>query len=125
MSSTPPYGPPPGSPYGQPYAYGPAPQQNQKALWSMILGICAVVGAFVSFLCCVPFGLLAGIPAVILGPMATKEIDRSQGWQTGDGQAKAGLICGIIGIVLNLLVIALLVVMFATMPSEFWYDDDW
>jgi hypothetical protein len=71
-------------------AYGGGAQQNQKALWSMILGILSLV-------CC---GLFTGIPAIILGNMGKKEIDLAPG-QTGRGMAQAGFIMGIIGTVLS------------------------
>lgn len=84
MSYSPP--PPPPMPGYGGYAQ---PQTNQKALWSMILGIVGLV-------CC---GLFAGVPALILGNMAKKEIGASGGAQTGSGMAKAGVILGIIAIV--------------------------
>jgi hypothetical protein len=69
------------------------PQTNQKALWSMILGILSIV-------CC---GLFAGIPALILGNSAQKEIAAAGGMQTGDGMAKAGVILGWISIALSII----------------------
>ena len=59
----------------------------------MILGI---VG---TLLCC----LLAGIPAIILGYIARKEIAASGGMQQGRGMATAGIILGIVGIVFSIL----------------------
>lgn len=59
----------------------------------MILGILGVV------LCCLP----AGIPAIILGNIARKEIAASGGFQEGRGMATAGLILGIIATVLSVL----------------------
>jgi len=89
MSYTPPPPPPPG-----PGGYGyPVPQTNQKAMWSMILGI-------VSIVCC---GIFAGIPALILGSSAKNEITASGGMQTGEGMAKAGVILGWISIALSIL----------------------
>jgi hypothetical protein len=87
MSYTPPPPPPPGT---GGYAM---PQTNQKALWSMILGILSLV-------CC---GLLAGIPALILGNTAQKEIAAAGGAQSGEGMAKAGVILGWISIALSVL----------------------
>lgn len=101
-----------------PYQSMAVPVGNEKALWSMILGIGAVFGAFASFLCCIPFGLMAGIPAVILGPMARREIRQSQGWQTGAGQATAGLVCGIIGIVISLLMLAAMALYAVAVPDN-------
>lgn len=90
MSYTPPPPPPPPGQGG--YGY-PAPQQNQKALWAMILGILSIV-------CC---GIFAGIPALILGNSAKNEIAASGGMQTGDGMAKAGVILGWISIALSII----------------------
>lgn len=88
MSYTP---PPPPPPEQGGYGYQ-APQQNQKALWAMILGILSIV-------CC---GIFAGIPALILGNSAKNEIAASQGLQTGEGMAKAGVILGWISIALSI-----------------------
>ena len=94
MSYTPPPPPPPG-----PGGYGYAPQQtNQKALWSLILGILGLVFC----------GLLAGIPALILGSSARKEIAASGGAQSGDGMARAGVILGWIAVALSVLGIVLI-----------------
>lgn len=89
--SYPPPPPPPGAP--APGGYGGVPQQNKKALWSMILGI-------VGILCC---GFLAGIPALILGNQAKQEIAASGGTQTGEGMAQAGFILGILAIVFGVI----------------------
>ena len=93
-------GPPPppggyGGPPPPPGGYGgySTPSTNQKALWSMILGIVGLV-------CC---GFVTGIPAVILGTSARKEIAGSGGAQAGDGMAKAGVILGWISIVLGVI----------------------
>ena len=74
---------------------GGVPQKtNGKAIWSLVLGIVGLVG----LVCC---GFLAGIPAIILGNMAKKEIDAGQG--TGRGMAQAGFILGVIAVVLGIL----------------------
>src|SRR5947209_8080383 len=92
----PPPPPPSASPPPPPPSYSPggaaavaAPVGNQKALWSLILGIAGLV-------CC---GLVAGIPALILGNIAKKEIAASGGTQSGGGMAQAGFVLGIISIV--------------------------
>lgn len=98
MSYSAPPPPPPGGGYGQPAPYGGgmAPQgNNQKALWSLILGI-------VGILCC---GVFTGIPAMILSKSAEKEI--AQTGQQGAGMAKAGFILGIVSIALFVLAIIL------------------
>jgi putative exporter of polyketide antibiotics len=93
MSYTPPPPPPPEYGGGQ-----PAPQQNQKALWAMILGILGIV------LC----GVFAGIPALILGNNAKKEIGMSGGMQTGNGMATAGVVLGWVSIAFTIISILLI-----------------
>jgi putative exporter of polyketide antibiotics len=66
---------------------GAAGGTNKKAIWSLVLGIVGLV-------CC---GFIAGIPAIILGNMAKKEIATSG--QGGGGMATAGLVLGIIACV--------------------------
>ncbi len=91
--SAPGYGaPPPPTGYPAPGGYA-VPSSNQKALWSMILGI-------LSLFCC---GVLTGIVAVVLSQQAKKEIAASGGMQAGSGQAQAGFVLGIIGIALTVL----------------------
>jgi type II secretory pathway pseudopilin PulG len=65
----------------QPYA---PPPNDKKAVWSMVLGILSVV-------CC---GLLAGIPAVILGHISHSNIKKSGGALKGEGLAITGLVLG-------------------------------
>ena len=98
MSYTPPPPPPPGT---GGYA---APQTNPKALWAMILGILGIVSC----------GVLAGIPALILGNSAQKEIAQSGGAQTGEGMAKAGVIMGWIAVALAVLGIVVIIILAAT-----------
>lgn len=114
----------PQQPYGygypQPYqAYGP--QGSQQALWSMILGIGSIASVVLALCFYVP-GIALGIPAIILSFTARKEIARSNGMRTGSGQATAGLITGIVGIVLNVLVIAFFITLIAT---EGFGDPSW
>jgi hypothetical protein len=88
------YTPPPPPPEAGGYGYA-APQTNQKALWSMILGILSIVAC----------GLLAGVPALILGSSAKKEIAAAQGAQTGEGMATAGVILGWISVAISVVVL--------------------
>jgi hypothetical protein len=98
----PPPPPPPDAPwqtppsgYGRPVASVGSPT-NQKATWALILGILGP-------LCC---GVFTAVPALILGIMARKEIDASGGRQSGRGMAIAGIILGIVGIIVSILFIA-------------------
>ena len=84
--------PPPGP--GQPGAPVGSPT-NQKATWALILGILGP-------LCC---GIFTAIPALILGIVARKEIDASGGRQSGGGMAIAGIILGIVGIIVSVVFI--------------------
>jgi hypothetical protein len=77
------------------------PGSNKKALWSLILGI-------LSLFCC---GVVTGIVAIVLSQQAKQEIRASGGLQTGEGQAQAGLVLGIIGIAITVVGI---VVVFAS-----------
>ena len=92
--------PPPGGGYGGGGygGYGAGPQgTNKKAIWSLVLGILGLV-------CC---GFLAGIPAIVLGRSAQREIDASGGAQSGRGMATAGFVLGIIGVVWGVLYLIL------------------
>jgi uncharacterized membrane protein len=86
--------PPPGYGYG-----GQPPRSNQKAVWSLVLGILGLV-------CC---GFFTGIPALILGKMAQNEIDASGGMQSGRGMATAGFVLGIIAIVFGIISVILFI----------------
>ena len=85
------YPPPPpgGYPPPAPGGYGAPLEGNKPALWSMITGI-------ISLFCC---GVILGPVAIVLSSQAKSEIAATGGAQPGAGQAKAGLIMGIIGIV--------------------------
>lgn len=80
--------PPGGYPPPAPGGYGQPPAKNStKAIVGLVLGI-------VSLLCC---GLFTGIPAIIVSVIAKKEINSSNGQQTGGALATAGLVLGIVG----------------------------
>jgi hypothetical protein len=106
--STPPppegsYPPPPGGQPPAPGGYGGPPQGNKKALWSMIVGIASlVIGLFCGFL------VVGSIVAIVLGFIARGEIAKSNGTQTGNGQALTGIITGFVMIALLVLGIILI-----------------
>ena len=88
--------PPPG--YGPgPGGSGAPPRNNTKAVWALVLGILGLI-------CC---GFFTGIPAIILGKQAQKEIDSSAGTLTGRGMATAGFVLGIIACVWGVISIIL------------------
>ena len=72
---------------------------SRKAIWSLMLGI----GSFVC-------SIFTGIPAIILGALAVRDITRSRGRMAGNGLAIAGIVMGALGVILFLpmMLIALL-----------------
>ena len=69
-------------------------QKNGKAVAALVLGIVSLLGL------CIPLaGIICGIIAIILAVMAKKE-------GSTDGKQKAGMILGIIGIVINAVILA-------------------
>jgi len=125
--------PPQPAPQGQPPAMGqpgypgqtpfggaaPYPQVatgNSNATISLVLGIVSIV------LC---LGFLAGVPAIILGGKAKKEIAASGGAQGGDGMATAGQVTGWIGTVFSVLgLLAFVALFFIGSSAESDYNTD-
>jgi hypothetical protein len=95
------YAPPPvsGQPYGGGGGYGApaAPQNNTLGLIALIVGILSIVPLA---LCCPLLGVPAGIAAIVLGIQGQKKAD--QGLASNRGQARAGFITGIVGVVLSI-----------------------
>jgi hypothetical protein len=87
--------------------YGAPVRTSGKATTSLVLGV-------VSMVC---FGFLTGIPAIIVGIRARKEIRLSQGRTSGDGLALGGIITGIIGTLIGLAVLALAISLIAISTS--------
>lgn len=71
-----------------------------KAIWSLVLGLLSLM--------CLCF--LTGIPAVILGHLALREIRRSGGRVAGDGMAIVGLVIGYLSIAVSILMLVLFIV---------------
>ncbi len=93
--------PAPGQPagYGQPYGpgYGSfGPVTNQKAAWALGSGLASIL-----LVCCFPLFGLGGIAGIVLAIQARKEIAASGGRQTGDGLAIAGLVTGIVAVLVG------------------------
>lgn len=84
----------------------PAPT-NGKATAALIVGITTLVLSW-----CCGFGLL-GLVAIVLGVKGRSEIRRSNGAQSGEGIALAGVITGgvaaVVGLLVVIVVIALIV----------------
>jgi hypothetical protein len=94
----PPYPPPPVGPgFGQPGPPGPqaGPKNDVRAVIALVLGL-------LSMMC---MGLFAGIPAIVIGAMSRKEIDRSQGALTGRSMAAGAIVAGLFGTGLSLVIL--------------------
>lgn len=131
--------PPPQPPYQDPYAqsagqqqqaygqygqqsYYPQPQPNKtdgKAVVSLILGILSI-----STSCSYGFGLIFGIPGLILAMLSRKSTQQQQPYGTPNsgnsaGLATAGMICSVIGTILSAIMLIILIILFALgMASE-------
>lgn len=105
---------PPGYvPAGQ--GYGSPMQSLGKATTSMVLGI---VGLATLPLCGVLLTIFLAPTAFFIGRSASKEIDANPGRYSNGGQAKAGWIMGLIGMVLTLIGIAAIIALFAVGAFE-------
>ena len=82
--------------------YQPPPPSSGKATTSLVLGILSLVAC----------GLLLGIPAMIVGRQAKREIRESGGRLGGDGLATAGFVTGLIGTIWSVLAFLLVVALF-------------
>ncbi|MFI6066475.1 DUF4190 domain-containing protein [Micromonospora sp. NPDC051227] len=105
----PPYGAGPTYPNaGYPQAQG---QNNTLGLVSMILGI-----ASIPLVCCLYLGIPVGIAGIVTGYLAKQKV--AQGQANNAGQAKAGLICGAVGVGLGILLLILSVVAQVNLPTQ-------
>lgn len=87
--------PPPGY-----HAYGAVPASTGKATTAMVLGILAIIFFWLTVL-----DLALAIPAIVLGALAVRDANRHP-QRPGHGKALAGLICGIISVVLIIATVA-------------------
>jgi hypothetical protein len=111
------YGDPsyPRAPHGQPtYGYGqpgypppgygyPSAPSNGKATASLIVGITTLVLSW-----CCGVGILGAV-AIVLGVRARGEIQASQGRQTGEGMAVAGIVTGVLAVLIGLASVAVII----------------
>ena len=103
--------PPPGAGYGAPppggypgafqgpTVYPGSGTNNSNATTSLILGILSMVFC----------GIFTGIPAIIVGNKAKREIEATGGVQGGSGSAMAGVILGWISVAMMAFVIVLII----------------
>lgn len=85
------------------------------AIAGLIIGIFAVILGFT-----IVGGIVLGALALIFGFLGKKKatVNPSVG---GRGMAIAGIVLGFIGIAISILMIVLLVTLFATVASPFWF----
>ncbi|MGD0529722.1 MAG: DUF4190 domain-containing protein [Polyangiaceae bacterium] len=70
---------------------GPPPSTDTKAVVSLVLGILSLVATFCWL------GLPLGVPAIVFGTLAHRDIKRSDGMAGGRGMATAGIVLGSLG----------------------------
>jgi hypothetical protein len=79
-----------------------APPTSSRATTSLILGLMSLIA----------FGFLLGVPAMVIGHGARREIQNSQGRLGGEGLAAAGFWTGLVGTVWSLLAFGVAVAVF-------------
>lgn len=95
------FGPPRATPFGAaPHIFPtaePEPKTDSRATLSLTLGICSVF--------CL--GFLTGVPAIVLGLLSKRDIERSDGRSAGVGLAIGGIVSGMFGTLASLAFTAL------------------
>jgi len=89
-------------------------KKNGLALASMILGIIAIVLGIFGTL-----GIIVSIVAVILAIVAKNQIKADPSMAGSAGQAKGGLIMGIVGVVLALVMVVIGLLFMNAVANEF------
>jgi len=92
--------PPPGQHMPVGYYYGAPPPNDGKAVTSLVFGILSLV--------C--FGIIAAIPAIVLGLLARRDIERSGGALGGNGLANTGIALGAVSSVISIASLVLLII---------------
>ncbi|MDG1333528.1 MAG: DUF4190 domain-containing protein [Crocinitomicaceae bacterium] len=89
-------------------------KKNGMATAAMVLGIISLALFWTGWI-----GLLVGIVAIILAVVAKNQIKADPSMAGSEGQAKGGLIMGIIGVVLALVMIIIAVLFVNAVANEF------
>jgi hypothetical protein len=90
----------------------PAVAYPQAAVASTQDDTCAILSLVFGILSLAGMGILASIPAIILGNIARKNIRASGGRLSGQGMATAGMILGWISCGLFVLVVFIFIIIF-------------
>lgn len=96
-----------------PPGYAPLPATNAKATAAMVTGVSTLVLSW-----CCGFGVL-GLVAVLLAVRARTEIRLSGGTQSGEGLAVAGMVTGILAMIIGILSVAVVVLVIVTGQAAF------
>ncbi|CAA9363180.1 MAG: hypothetical protein AVDCRST_MAG72-2459 [uncultured Nocardioidaceae bacterium] len=96
----------------------PAPATNTLALASLVSGVVALVLAG----CTCGFGGLTGLVAFFLGATGRRRVRASEGREGGEGLALAGMITGVVAMVIGLLAVTFLVLAVFTGNADFTTD---
>ncbi|MFE9403927.1 hypothetical protein ACFYNY_19360 [Streptomyces sp. NPDC006530] len=107
------------SAYGSPGWTGVAAPQNGFGTAAMVLGIIACAGIF----CWGVGGIVLGALALIFGLLGKGRVGRGEA--NNRGQALAGIIMGIVGIVLGVVFLVLMIVIVVKAPSSHSSDYDY
>jgi len=92
------FGPSPG-PYWPPHPVAP---NNGTGTTAMVIGIVAAVG-----FCLWPLAIVLGVVAIVLGVIGSRRVRRGEA--TNEGQALTGIVCGVIGVLLGVAMLAVYV----------------
>lgn len=107
--------PPPPMPYGDYYTPAPVAPRNGLGIAALVVAIIALVSSF-----SVAGGVVLGIVAVILGFMGRGRVKRGEA--DNGGVALAGLVLGVLAIVVGLAFIAIWVGLFKEVGAGDYFD---
>jgi len=97
--------PPPPMPYGEYYQAAPAAPKNGLGIAALVVAVIGLLGSFT-----IVFGILAGVVAVILGVIGRSRV--KSGAANNGGVALAGIVLGVIAIIVSLVFIPIYVGLF-------------
>lgn len=92
------------------------PPTSGKSIASMVLGILNLLLIFMPY-----FSVILGILAIILSAISFKEIRRYG--EAGKGMAVAGLVCGIVGTIFGLIILAIMIIAIVAESSSNPFSD--
>jgi len=92
-------------PYGEYYQAAPAAPKNGLGIAALVVAVIGLLGSFT-----IVFGILAGVVAVILGVIGRSRV--KSGAANNGGVALAGIVLGVIAIIVSLVFIPIYVGLF-------------